>query len=124
MYLEADYLPGKKVAPKKNPESHRGKKVVPNEERQLRQKKKKKKKGSLAKEKKSRQNKKEQSRQEKKSAKKRQNQPTRAEKNIAPRKKILAHLYVCGTNICVLIWASKDLIYALKSKVGKCLVFY
>ena len=123
MYLEADYK-GKKgrakkeswIAPRKKSRAKRRKTVAP--------KKKKKKKGSLAKEKKSRQNKKEQSRQEKKSAKKRQNQPTRAEKNIAPRKKILAHLYVCGTNICVLIWASKDLIYALKSKVGKCLVFY
>ena len=128
MYLEADYKwkkgRAKKeswIAPRKKSRAKRRKTVAPPPKKTVSPGKKKvapKKKTPPPPPKK----KKEQSRQGKKVTPKKK--PTNSRrKNIAPRKKILAHLYVCGTNICVLIWASKDLIYALKSKVGKCLVF-
>ena len=104
------------VAPKKNPESHREKKVAPkNEEKQLRPPRKKT--VSLRKKK---------SHQRKRVAP----PPSPPQKTDSPRKKshannIYPYAYVCGTNICLLIRASKDLIYALKSKVREsvwCLV--
>ena len=124
----------KKDAPKKNAESHRGKKVAPkNEEKQLRRPPKKTtvspRKNSLAKEKKSRDTKKKTVSLSKKShapPKKKQLAPKKItrQKEKNTRAFIYSYAYVCGTNICVLIWASKDLVYALKSKVRQCLVFY
>ena len=125
----------KKDAPKKNAESHRGKKVAPkNEEKQLRRPPKKTtvspRKNSLAKEKKSRDTHKKKT----VSLSNKSHAPPQ-KKQLAPKKItrqkekntrafIYSYAYVCGTNICVLISASKDLVYALKSKVRQCLVFY